>query len=111
MDIKSQDATRPDVCKEKQDSFGIQLQGAKDAVWVAEVGLSCIEGNIAPIMVALEALTHVAGVVDGDLHKRIDAIQKLAKLGVRTVDDMVNTLDCEREGMQARLNALQGGRA
>ena len=84
------------------------LQGAKDAVWVAEVGYSCIKSNITPIMIALEALTHTDGMTGKDLIARIEVIQKLARVGVRTAADMENTMDCEREGMQDKLNALEG---
>jgi hypothetical protein len=87
------------------------LQGARDAVWVAEVGMSCIGHNISPILVAIEALTHVDGVASKDLARRMEAIKNLAQVGVRTAGEMENTLDCEREAMQDKLSALEGASA
>ncbi|QRX83276.1 hypothetical protein [Glaciimonas sp. PAMC28666] len=87
------------------------LEGARDAVWVAEVGYCSISNNITPIMVALEALAHTDGMAGGELLKRLNAIQKLARVGVRVAFDMENTIDCEREAMQDKLNALVGGAA
>lgn len=83
------------------------LQGANDAVWVAQVGMSCIENNISPILVAIEALTHVQGMDGKDFAKRMAAIQSLAQVGVRTAEEMTNTMDCERETMQGKLSKLE----
>lgn len=101
-------AAKPAPAKPGQPDM---LQGARDAVWVAEVGISCIEHNISPILVAIEALTHVDGMTGEDLAKRVEAIKNLAQVGVRTADEMENTLDCERESMQSKLSALEGASA
>ena len=87
------------------------LQSAKDAVWVAEVGMSCFKDSVAPIMSAIEALSHVEDMDGGNLSKRVEVIQRLAHVGVIATDDMMNTLDCEREAMQGKLDALRGGQA
>lgn len=84
------------------------LQGAKDALRVAEVGESCIRDNIAPIMDALEALTHIDRMVGDDLSTRILIIRHLAQVGTSVTYNMASTMDCEREAMQDKLNALEG---
>lgn len=84
------------------------LRGARDAVWVASVAMNLAEVSVAPILVAIEALAHINGMAGENLVKRLDAIQRLARVGVDAVGDMVNTLDCEREDMQDKLNALEG---
>lgn len=83
------------------------LQGANDAVWVAQVGVSCIKNNISPILASIEAMSHVGGMNAKEITKRMDAIQKLAQVGVRTADDMENTMDCERESMQEKLSEME----
>ena len=84
------------------------LQGARDAVWVADVGYNCIRDHITPIMVALEALTHTNAITAKDLIRRIDVIRELAKVGVLAVANMENTMDCEHEEMRNKLNVLEG---
>jgi len=87
------------------------LQGAKDAFWVAEVGESCIRDNIAPIMDALEALTHIDGMAGSDLLARILVIRHLAQVGKSVTYDMANTMNCECKAMQEKLTALEGALA
>lgn len=83
------------------------MQGANDAVWVARVGMSCIKDHISPILAAIEAMSHVDGMNAKAITKRMNEIQKLAQVGVRTAGEMEDTLDCERESMQEKLSELE----
>ncbi|KAF3999173.1 hypothetical protein [Glaciimonas immobilis] len=106
--VKQRTTEHEQIAKPTKPAQYTALQGAKDAVLVAEIGYSCISDNISPIMAALEALASTDGMTGKDLVKRLDSIKNLARFGVRVAADMENTLDSEREAMQDKLNALEG---
>lgn len=81
---------------------------ARDGVNVAETAMSLVEGSIQPVINALEALANFDATDMGEFRQRMREIQALAKVGRRLSEDAHNCLDCEREEMQGKLNALQG---
>lgn len=84
---------------------------ARDGVNVAETAMCFVEGSIQPVINALEALANFDTTDISEFRQRMREIQSLAKVGRRISEDAHNCLDCEREEMQGKLTALQGGAA
>jgi hypothetical protein len=88
-----------------QDPFPKIL--AKNAV--TAVGVRWIKDDLSPILVAITMLADVDDMASEDLARRLYAIQKLARMGIRTADDIICMLGDERGAMQEQLAELEGG--
>ena len=74
-------------------------------VWVAGVGVSCIDENISPLMSAIESRANTKGADPAGLVRTALSIKDLAKLGVIMASDMQKILGPERVDMLGRWDA------